>query len=208
MRLTTGLRTRHVRSLDVASDFVALLVFMSELMVLFYTVLGIHDVVSLVALTIGCASQAAERMVSARRAERSADAATGKKIALALAGTAPWWILAAAQAANPAAAIWQPGAVAPAIRLAGIALALAVVVARPFTRSAVRGADDDGTLPILRPDSLLLIGGMLLISSSPLIVAVPVYWLALTIVLDGAWPAAGPFAWRASADSATFPIAS
>lgn len=179
-------RSRPVPSLTRMTDLVTLFVIWCEILLVCYSVLGIREWVSLVTLSVGWLSQAAERLVRVRRTDRANLDAGRNTVAIVVAGSTPWLIFAAAQQANPAAAIWQPAAIPAAVRLVGAMLAVAVIFMTPFARKAV-SESGEGPVPRVKPEALLLMGAMLLMSSTPVAVLLCLYWLALTLVPDCVW---------------------
>ncbi len=134
---------RPIPSFQIVGDFVVLLVLLYELVILFSRVLGIHDPLSVAALTLGCLSQAAARLVSVRRGVRPALRPAASAIAMAC--CAPWCLLVTAYDGNPAALTWRPVPMLAVVRLVSVALALAVIFARPFWAvTALNPADAGG----------------------------------------------------------------
>ena len=140
-------------------------------------VLGVRDNLSLVVLAIACASQAVQSPLDAHRS----DDARGARRAIQIRGLvaiAPWIVLTMLQSMHPLWWIWQPAAVPPAWRVAGCALALGLVLARPFLGRDDGGGDaGSGGSPAAVPSQLLMLS-VLLVSRSLLVAGLIAYWFA------------------------------
>jgi hypothetical protein len=161
------------------ADFVGLAIVTCALMEFCSEILGVRDSLSIVVLTLACASDPVLRLVQDRRSDREPSARRGTEVT-AIVATAPWIVLGWLRAVHPSWSVWQSVAVPAAMHYTGCLLAFGVILARPLLERDP--ADPDAVLyvPPVTLQSQLLIASLLLVSCSVVAVGLTLYWFAAT----------------------------
>jgi hypothetical protein len=167
----TGLWSRRI------SDFVALALVACALIEFCSQILGIRDSLSIVVLTLGCASHPLLRLLETRRFEHEPGTTRGAEIA-AVVAAAPWIILGWLHGVHPTWVAWQSVPVPALFRYTGCAIAFGVVLARPIVRRDRAEIDDAMYVPPITVQSQLLMISLLLVSFSAIAAGLILYWLA------------------------------
>jgi hypothetical protein len=159
------------------TDFAGLAIVTGVLMEFCTDVLGVHDNLSRVALTLAGVSHPVLRLLQDRRSDREPAAWRGNEIT-AIFAVAPWILLGWLHDAYPAWSVWQSAAVPVAVRYTGCLLAFGVILLRPLLERDAAGSDAVFWVPPVTLQSLLLIVSLLLVSCSMVAVGLTLYWLA------------------------------
>jgi hypothetical protein len=159
-------------------EFVALVVLMYGVLELCTEVFGVHDNVSLVAIVLACVSNPAGHLLEANRL--SSPIVRNRSGIAMMTAVAPWVVIAILRQLFPDWAGWRPVDVPALSRYVGTATAIGLVAARPMVGGESAAAI--ARVPTLTIQNELLMISILLLSWSPVVAGITVYWLAALVI--------------------------